>query len=137
MADMSALEARILEFENKLMEMRDATREANAAIRDLRKERQEIERILGRGEIKQLVHARVEAVVKTELDKIGPEVKKQTQAIYEKVGQQIDKIIDLSLGKKFSTRKGREDIRPALAAHLRNWIREILDSEGYDTGSEA
>lgn len=124
------LEKRIELFEELLKEMRQETREAHSVLKQIRIERREIENHLLR-DTKKMVEQRTDEVVKTELDKIGPQVREQTNLIYAKVGQQIDMLIDLSLGKAFSNIHNREDIRPQLAKKLRQWIREILDEEGY------
>jgi len=123
----SALEKRIERFEELLEELKGSTREVHEALQQVKYERKEIERLLSSKEIKTLVEDRVNQVVKTELERIGPEVRKQTNLIYAKVGQQIDKLIDLSLGKEFSTRNGRDDLRPRLAAKMKEWIREIVE----------
>lgn len=125
----SNLEMRISQFETLLDEMKAETREAHSALKFLQRERKEIERLLGSKEIKKLVDARVSEVVGGHLEKIGPEIREQTNLIYARVGEQIDKLIDLSLGREFARQKGREDIRPALAEKLREWIREITGLE--------
>lgn len=130
MADgMSNLEERIAQFEKLMEEMKEETREAHSALRFLQREKKEIERLLGSKEIKKMVDDRVAEVVGEHLEKIGPEIREQTNLIYAKVGNQIDKLIDLSLGREFARQNGREDIRPALAEKLRIWIREITGLE--------
>lgn len=122
---MSNLEMRISQFEILLEEMRTETMEARSTLKQMQRERREIERLLSSKEIKKLVDDRVHEVVVAHLEKIGPEIREQTTLIYDRVGKQIDKLIDLSLGKEFSKEHGREDIRPALAFKLREWIREV------------
>jgi chromosome segregation ATPase len=121
------LEERIAKFESLLEEMKESIRESHSTLKEMRNERREIERLLSSKELKQMVNDRVNDVVKTELDKIGPEIRAQTNRIYDKVGEQIDKLIDLSMGKEFAVANNREDIRPQLAEKLRVWIREIIE----------
>lgn len=124
----ASLEQKIQQFEELLEEMREATRTAHEALKQLRLEKREVERYL-QNEGRIVVEARVNEVVKNELDKIAPEVKKHTNLIYEKIGQQLDKIIGITLGKELSTRYGTRDLRPELAEKLREWIQEIMDAE--------
>lgn len=126
----SQLEQRIEHFEDLLRQMRQETREAHSVLKQLRLERRDIERHMIT-QTKKMVEERTDEVVQTELDKIGPQIREQTNLIYAKVGHQIDALIDLSLGKEFSHRNNREDLRPQLAEKLREWIREIIDKEGY------
>lgn len=129
MSGMSSLDEKISQFESLIDDMKAETREGHATLKLMQRERREIERLLSSKEIKQLVDERVAEVVGTHLEKIGPEIREQTNLIYGRVGEQIDKLIDLSLGKEFARQKGREDIRPALALKLREWIREITGLE--------
>jgi hypothetical protein len=128
----SALEQRIERFEELLEEMRAETREAHSTLKAIRNERREIERLFKADDVSMLVEKRVTEVVKTKLDEIGPEIRDRTTLVYDKVGQQIDKLIDLSLGKKWTDKHSGEDLRPALAEKLKIWIREVIDKEGYN-----
>jgi hypothetical protein len=132
MSGLEKLEMRIRELEEKVEEMREATREANMTLRDMKIERREVERLLSMGEIKKLIDDRVGEVVKTELDRIGPEIREHTKLIYNKVGEQIDKLIGLSLGKELSIKGKNADLRPRLAERMKFWIREIMQSEGLE-----
>jgi hypothetical protein len=123
---LSQLEQRIDQFEKLLEEMKEATREAHGVLKQVRIEHREIERLLSHN-AKQMVDDRVAHIVKEELAKIGPEIRKQSNLIYDKVGKQIDKIIDLSLGKEFSSVNGREDLRPELAEKLKVWLMEVIE----------
>lgn len=125
---MSNLERRIDLFETLLQEMRDATRDAHSALKALQKERREFERLLSK-EVQTQVDECVAAVVKTELDRIGPMLREHTSEIYDKVNKEVDKLVDLCLGKEFSVRNGREDLRPMLAAKLKEWINEVILEE--------
>lgn len=122
------LEERIAHFEGLLELMKAATRESHSVLKEIKTERKEIERLLSSKEVRQLVHDRIDEVVKAELEKIGPELKKQSGRIYDRVERQVDLLIDLSMGREFSIANGREDIRPQLAKKLRAWIREVIDS---------
>lgn len=125
---MSELERNILRFEGARDELHAAVRDAHAVLKDLQKERREIERMM-HDDVKKRVNDKVDKVVRSELEKIGPEIRKRTALIYEKVGEQIDKLINLSLGKEFSDKKGQKDLRPLLASKLREFILEVIDNE--------
>jgi hypothetical protein len=122
------LELRIARFEELLEEMREATREAHSTLKEVRTQRREIEQMLGT-DIRKTVEARVDAVVKGELDKIGPQLREQTSRIYARVTREVDKLIDISLGKEFSNAHGREDLRPQLALKMREWIKEVIKED--------
>lgn len=122
----SQLDQRIQRFEELLEEMKEATREAHSALKQLIHQRKENEKFLS-AEGRRLVEEQVDRVVKTELDKIGPAVREQTGLIYTKVGKEIDKLIDIALGKEFAIQHNREDLRPELAVKLREWILEVIE----------
>lgn len=125
---MTHLEHKINQFQNLLEEMKEETREAHSTLRMIRRERKEIDRMF-KGDVKVLINKRVDETVRTELDKISPQIRAQTNLIYDKVGNQIDKLIRLCLGTELSSAPGHEDIRPELAAKLREWIDEILEEK--------
>lgn len=133
MSGTTELEKNIQRFEGILEELRHATREANGALKDLKEERRIIEKMT-HDDVKKRVHNEVDKVVRVELEKIGPEIRNQTGRIYAKVGEQVDKLINIAMGREFSTKKGKGDLRPVLAAKLREWIDEILQED--DNGSE-
>lgn len=122
---MTKLEETINKFEKAMTDLEILIREGHTLLKDLRNERKNIEKLIST-DVKQMVHDQADEIVKTELDKIGPTIREQTSLIYDKVGNQIDKLIDLSLGRPFAFSRGREDIRPELAAKLGEWIREII-----------
>lgn len=124
----SQLEQRIEHFESLLEEMKEQTREAHSTLKAIRMERRLIEHLMTT-DVKAMVESRTDAVIKTELEKIGPEIRENTSRIYTRVGREIDKIIDICLGKEFSDIHDREDLRPKLALKLREWLREIVDEE--------
>ena len=99
--NITALESKINQFEASIREMKEATSEAHSVLKQLRQERKEVERLMST-EKKTLIHNRVDVMVKTELDKIVPELNEQTDKIYAKVGQQTDKLIALCLGNELS-----------------------------------
>jgi uncharacterized protein involved in exopolysaccharide biosynthesis len=123
----SSLDQRIARFEELLEEMKEATQEAHSALKQMRIERREIERFLST-ETKQMIEQRVDDIVKKELDHIGPTIREQTNQIYDRVGHEIQRLIDISLGKEFAHANGREDIRPMLALKLRIWLQEIIEA---------
>lgn len=127
---MSNLEKKIAEFQELLEEMKQERRAAHEALRDVRREKREIERLLS-DDVRKMVRDRTDEIVTKELEKIGPTIREQTNLIYERVGNQIDKLIDISMGPEFGAAHGREDLRPALATMLKQWIRQVLDEEGY------
>jgi hypothetical protein len=106
---MADLDERISQFETLLDEMRSETMQARSALTKMQRERKDLERILGSKELKSVVEHR------------------------DRVTEEVNKILDICLGKEFSTKVGREDIRPALAEHLREWIQEIIRSEETKT----
>jgi uncharacterized protein YukE len=124
----SMLELRIARFEELLEEMREATREAHSTLKEIRTQRREIEQMLGT-DIRKMVETRVDAVVVSELDKIGPQMREQTSRIYARVNREVDKLIDICLGKEFSSVHGREDLRPQLAEKLKLWIKEVIKED--------
>lgn len=132
MAGLEKLEMRIRELEEKVAEMRDATREANMLLRDLKMQKKEVERLLGMEDVRKLVHDRVDEVVTTELDRIGPQMREFSSHVYDKVGKQIDMLVDIMLGKELSTRAKNADLRPQLAEKMKVWIREVIEEEGLE-----
>lgn len=132
MADLTPLQKKIDEFEKALSDLKDATRDAHAVLKDMKKERKEVEKLFS-ADTKRIVHEQVDEVVSKELLKITPEIQRLTNQIYTKVGTEIDKIIAISLGKDFTTRFGnKKDLRPVLGAKLREWILEIIEEEEVD-----
>lgn len=119
------LDQKIQQFQDLLEEMRAETREAHSTLKQIRKEREEITKTLT-NDVKKMVNDRAAEVVKKELDVLGPQIREQTKLIYEKVGKQIDILIDLSMGKRFAVDHGRSDIRPQLASKLRIFLNEIV-----------
>lgn len=124
-----SLEAQIKRFEELLAEIDESVRKGHEFLKDLKNERKEAEKLYDNGEIKGMVRKRVDAMVVSELGKIGPEIREETNKIYAQVGREIDRLIDLAMGKEFATRHGREDIRPQLAEKLREWLLEIVHEE--------
>lgn len=120
---MSELEKNIKRFEGILEELNFATRDAHAVLKDMREERRIVERMM-HDDVKKRVNDKTDKVVRDELERIGPEVRKRTVMIYERVDEQIQKVIDIALGKELSTKKGKKDLRPILAEKLREFINE-------------
>lgn len=123
------LEQRIDEFNQLLEDMRAETQRGHQVLRDIRNEKREIDRLLKAPEIRKRVDDRVDEVVKSELALIMPTMKTHTDKIYAQVQKQVDILIDLCLGKEHSTKEGREDLRPELAAKLRVWIFEMIQCD--------
>lgn len=127
----SIIERRIEEFKRALEDMREATSEAHSVLKQIREERREIEKLHKGDDVAKQVETRVNEVIVKKLEEIGPQIDKQTNHIYRKVGEQIDKLIDLSMGEEFSRDHERLSIRPGLAVKLKQWIREEIDKDGY------
>lgn len=108
-------------------ELKSLVRESHEVLKDLKQERRLIEKMLS-DDVKKMVDDKVGEVVKTELDRIGPEIRQQSSLIYDRVSDQIDKLINLMLGNEFGSRK-HADLRPMLAAKLREWLLEIVNEE--------
>lgn len=130
MADsgMTKLEQTINELNESLAALKSEIREGHAVLKGLRHERKQIEKLLST-DVKKMVDDQAGEIIKAELDKLGPGIREQTNLIYDKVGIEIDKMLTLCLGKEFATKHGREDLRPALAAKLREFIQEIITEE--------
>jgi hypothetical protein len=126
----SLLEKRINNFNQALADMKEATSEAHSVLKQLRQERKTIEELMKGAEIRRMVETRVDEVVKGELDEIGPGIREQTSRIYSQVSKEVDRLINLSLGKEHSLGRDSEDLRPLLAAKFREWINELIREEG-------
>lgn len=125
---------RLLEVQH---ETRDLLREAHSTLRDLRQIKREIEKLLG-PTAHSLVEHEVSTLVKKALDDLTPKLKNFSTETYDRVSDQIQKLIDLAMGQEFSVKAGREDIRPLLALKLRAWIQEIiLTNEPKETQKHA
>jgi len=125
---MSKLEETINKFERLLAEMREETRRAHEVLKDLHTVERSVKHLLST-EAAKMVDELVEKLVKEELEKIGPELVEYSTRIYDRVGREVDKIIDICLGKEFSSQHNRADLRPALAEKLREWLEEIIDEK--------
>lgn len=127
MSDVSSrLEETINKFERLLDEMKEETREAHAVLKQLHIVERSIKKLLST-DVKKLVDDESSVIIRAELEKLGPSLREQTNHIYDRVGREVDKIIDLCMGKEFATANNREDLRPELAAKLRLWLKEIID----------
>jgi TPP-dependent pyruvate/acetoin dehydrogenase alpha subunit len=123
------LEAKIAQLE-EIMEQLDASkRDARSTLKLLQKERRETEQYM-KTIGKEMIEEAVTRLLKQELDIMGPQMREHTNLIYDKIGKETDKLIDLCLGTEFSHRNGREDLRPQLAEKLRIWIKELIRQEG-------
>lgn len=123
------LEAKIAELHEIMEQLQAEKRDANSTLKLLQKERREAEqwvRTVG----KQMVEEAVTRVVKEELDILGPKMREHTNSIYDKIGVETDRLIDLCLGADYTAAKGRPDLRPQLAEKLKIWVLEIIRKEG-------
>lgn len=125
MAGITTLEQNIARLEKATADAREATREAHEAVKDLREERKQVDYLLGHRAV-DLVDERIGKLVKDQLDQLGPGLAAHSQQIYQRVTEQADKLVNICLGPEWSTRNGKEDLRPALAAKLREWLREEM-----------
>lgn len=123
------LEAKIAQLE-EIMEQLDASkRDARSTLKLLQKERREVEQYM-RTIGKEMVEEAVTRVVKAELDIMGPKMREHTNAIYDKIGTETDRLINLCLGGAYTGTKGAPDLRPQLAEKLKVWVLEIIRQEG-------
>lgn len=123
------LEAKIAELHELMEELDAKKRDANSTLKLLQKERRETERYL-RTTGHEMMEEAVTRLVKAELDLLGPKMKEHTNAIYDKIGTEVDRLINLCLGAEYTGKKGRPDLRPQLAEKLRVWALEIIRQEG-------
>lgn len=128
MTGAESLDAKIEELLQLLEDLREEKRECHSAQKALRKEREATERYL-KTEGAKMIEDAVSRLVKEELDILGPQMRKHTNSIYDKINSETDKLINLCLGKEFSTDHKRIDLRPQLAEKLHVWIREIIRTE--------
>lgn len=96
-------------------------------------ERKVIERLLSEGTTK-VVSNQINAAVEKEIKIFGEQLEKRSYTLYNKIGDQVDKIIAIALGNEFQSKRTKgsakhADLRPVLGAKLREWIDEIV-SEG-------
>lgn len=122
----SQLEQNIAKFERLLADMRQATRESHSAIKQQRQLKKEIDKLLNT-EITTLVNDRIKEVLEAELAKLVPGLREESRKIYDKVGSEVDVLLNICLGKRFSKKTGTEDLRPLLGLKMREWIDEILE----------
>lgn len=126
----TSLEETINKFEGLLEEMRAETQVAHGVLRDIRAEKKEIDRVMKGDTVRKLVDERLQVVVRAELDRIGPEIKKLSHGVYKKVQEQADMIINICLGQELSNQKDKEDLRPMLAKQLKQWVLDTVASIG-------
>jgi GTPase involved in cell partitioning and DNA repair len=125
---LTELEKKINLFQDLLAEMKEETREAHSVLKQIRAERKEINKYL-ETQTKSLINDRVDSILREEIESIGKVFEKQSNLIYEKVGNQIDKLINICLGKEYSQKEGTKDLRPILAAKLREFMMETINEE--------
>lgn len=125
MPGLEDLNKSIERLEEAQKRLREETRLAHEAAQALKEQRQAAERLVKETmlELEDLIQKKV---VK-ELAELGEQVDKSSNQIYDKVGRQIDLIINLSLGKHKSRAGNTQDIRPMLAEHLKEWLRENIE----------
>lgn len=122
---MGSFEDNIARLEQATTEVREVVAEAHAVLKDMRSERREIERLLGT-HAAQLVENRLNGLVKEGMDELGRMLRETSDGIYEKVGQQVDKLINLALGPENAIGHRRENLRPKLALMLQQWVRDEI-----------
>lgn len=123
------LEAKIAQLEEIMEQLQAEKRDANSTLKLLQKERREAEQWL-RTAGKEMIEEDIVRLLKAELDLLGPKMKAHTDAVYDKIGAEVDRLIDLCLGADYAAKKGRPDLRPLLAEKLRLWVFEIIRQEG-------
>jgi F0F1-type ATP synthase membrane subunit b/b' len=118
------LEKAIQRFEEAQEGLREEVRNAHAATKALKEERKEAEKLIK--ESLKSIETRIIKEVEKNFEQMQKEFAVETHRLYERVQRQVDILIDIALGKR-STRSGdKKDIRPALAAKMREWIMEEL-----------
>lgn len=125
MPGLEDLNRSIERFEKASADLREACREAHEATKSAIQIRKELERA-SQNAVERF-DKMIEDYVAKELEQIGEKATEASNHIYDKVGQQIDILINTALGKHMSRRGRTEDLRPALAKKLREWIQEELD----------
>lgn len=125
MAGLEELEKAINRFEEAQKNLREEVRLAHQATKEAIQARKALERH-AQSAIEAL-DRKIEEYVQKELSQLGEKATEASNHIYDKVGEQIDILIGLSLGEKLSRSKNKVDIRPALAAKLREWIQDELE----------
>lgn len=123
------LEAKIAELHELMEQLQAEKRDANSTLKLLQKERRDTERYLRTTGHKMMDEA-VTRLIKAELDIMGPAMRTHTNAIYDKIGTEVDRLINLCLGAEYTGKKGRPDLRPQLAEKLRIWVKEVIRQEG-------
>lgn len=123
------LEAKIAQLEELMEELDAKKRDANSTLKLLQKERREAETWL-RTVGKEMIEEAIERLLKAELDILGPKMRDHTNTIYDKINEEVGKLIDLSLGSERMAKKGYPDLRPQLAEKLHIWIMEVIRKEG-------
>jgi predicted ribosome quality control (RQC) complex YloA/Tae2 family protein len=119
------LDRTIERFEKAQKALREETRKAHETIQALMEQRKLLDNLIK--ETMSSIESQMEDHVVKQLKDLGEQADKASSHIYDKVGHQIDILIDLSLGKHLSRRRNVEDIRPKLAEHLKEWLREELE----------
>lgn len=97
---------------------KEATREANAAKKDLERARKEAHEFIT-GDLR----ATITEEMQRTMGAFNDEFPKQVQSMYAKVSEQVDLLINLAVGKP--GRNG-DDLRPEMAAMFGKWIGEQL-----------
>lgn len=125
MVGIEELNKTIERFEKAQQVLREESRLAHEAAQGLKEQRKALEKLIK--ESMQEIDRKLLERVENELKEIGEQWDKASDQIYDKVGKQIDILIDLSLGKHSGRRGNTVDIRPVLAEKLGEWIHEELE----------
>lgn len=118
-----SLDEKISYLEVLLEDLRTAGQEANTTLMRVKRERKEMERLLEKNKLKELIDSQVEKAI----DRWRKDILTETETA--RIGEEIDRLIDLALGEEFSTARGREDLRPALASIFGQWVRDLIQLE--------
>lgn len=134
MPGLEDLDKAIERMENAQKKLREETQKAHEAAQALKEQRQAAQQLIKDTmlELKGLI----EEQVHKELEGLGKEAEKASRQIYDKVGRQIDVLIDLSLGKHKSRRGNTSDIRPMLAEQLKQWLKETVPELAEEFGDD-
>lgn len=128
MPGLEDLEKSIQRLEQASANCREEARKAHEAAQACKEERKALE--AAKKDILDEWDKLLEAHVVKELASIGEQADAASAKIYEKVGDQIDILINLTLGEKLTRKKNKVDLRPVLAAGLRKLIDDIIKEHG-------
>lgn len=122
MPGLTDLEENIARLERATEDARQATREAHEAVADLRRAEKAVRDLLDQKLLAQLVDEGMAEAIHDGLELLGANFKQASEGVYAKVNEQVDLLVNLSLG-----RPGKHgDLRPKLSMALRKIVAEEM-----------